>query len=171
MVNLSCVLEYKMWPPSSAAGCGRCCPPRRAPAPDQDWPLLVAAAGAGPPGVSLLVLLGLLVPLLHADNLHLVQSSQPSSGTCSLLQPEQFISIANFKADHKLTLNFSLIVWWRGCSLAEHALGMMARHESLCGTTLNQFWRMICLKGERKVLHISETTTMPTVESFWRHLQ
>ena len=31
----------------------------------------------------------------------------------------------------KLTLNFSLIVWWRGCSLAEHALGMMARHESL----------------------------------------
>ena len=79
-----------MKPPSSAAGCGRCCPPRRAPAPVQDWPLLVAAAGAGPPGVSLL---GLLVPLLHADNLHLVQSSQPSSGTCSLLQPECFIAL------------------------------------------------------------------------------
>ena len=88
-----------MKPPSSAAGCGRCCPPRRAPAPVQDWPLLVAAAGAGPPGVSLLGLLvllgllGLLVPLLHADNLHLVQSSQPSSGTCSLLQPECFIAL------------------------------------------------------------------------------
>ena len=89
-----------MKPPSSAAGCGRCCPPRRAPAPVQDWPLLVAAAGAGPHGVSLLVLLGLLgllVPLLHADNLHLVQSSQPSSGTCSLLQPECFIALPTSK--------------------------------------------------------------------------
>ena len=31
---------------------------------------------------------------------------------------------------NKLTLNFSLIPWWSGCSLAEQALGMIARQLS-----------------------------------------